>query len=68
MGVAQQSTAPTKASEEVFELRGVPADKVAQVLDDFVSEGPSAVEKEQQPDGTFVIRMRRLGPHATVRS
>ena len=49
MAVAQQSTAPTKA-EEVFELRGVPADKVAQVLDDFVSEGPSAVEKEQQPD------------------
>ena len=57
----QRSKAPANSADEtVFELRGVPADKVAEVVDDFLSEGPSAVDKELEKDGTFTIRIRRL--------
>lgn len=60
MSVLRAAQKPT--DEAVYELRGVPADKVAQVVDDFLSEGPATVEKDIQADGTFTIRVRRLGP------
>lgn len=63
----KSSALPTSSNTSVYELRMVPADKVAQVVDDFLSEGPATIEKDLQPDGTFTIRVRRLGASEPAR-
>jgi hypothetical protein len=61
MAARRNIPAQQNASDDVvYELRHVPPEKVAQVVDDFLSESPANVEKVAEPDGTYTIRVRRL--------
>ena len=56
---AQQKKSTEPSSNSVYILTKVPAEKVAQVIDDFLSEGPATIRKELEADGTYTIRVRR---------
>lgn len=56
---AQQKKSTEPSANSIYVLTKVPAEKVAQVIDDFLSEGPATIRKELETDGTYTIRVRR---------